>query len=278
MAISRRAIIITRYNRIHMLMDMLMSLREHDPFGGMWDLGIVVEFPTAFPSEKILESVSSELDEKNLKSWDIKLVTDEIGPANMRATGMSEWDADLYLHLDDDFIFTHDTNYTDSLWQAKCFEAGVGIVNGVSSLNSYYAGKMQDNAKYINKVMECTGALTETLGGMMCTRQVASFLLELDRDKKYSCDNTAWSLYLYTKGLEHYRYWGSHVIHRIGAGGGLNHFLRQERELPFPEWFEWIEKKDAKRKDRAKTYEWMKPSHVKELAHELHKTNRKKLM
>lgn len=119
---------------------------------------------------------------------------------------------DVWLNMDDDIEFIPQTNY-DPMTE-KLQEKGTGLISGNWARTESLLPKKKLSDKFLRQPLVYTG------GGMVFTHQAGEIFLS-QPVLPYFADDPQFSIELYIRGYDNYRYLGSLVIHRIQIKGGL---------------------------------------------------------
>lgn len=196
------------------------------------------------------------------------------GPHNARVAALrTDTSVRAWVSIDDDMEFLPETNYAPCLDRAE--QPGVGLVSTMWTRNHgsvrALSAKMQD--RFVPSPHVITG------GGLIVSKRALALILSLP-EARYVCDNTAWSLRVYTAGYMNEEYRGSLAIHKPMAPGGRVDFLRsaacddvdpslvRRKQRPGEPMTEWPQNNVAMPTSASYTAE----------AHEAHALNRKRVM
>jgi hypothetical protein len=154
--------------------------------------------------------------------WNVSFVwTPRLAGSHVaRVTAIDHFpDAPLWINLDDDMMLIPATDYAPMI--AKAQEPGVGFVN---CRHCRYEAQVAATLPRLSPAFRQV-PLAWTNGGLAYTREVGRIVAALPR-KHYICDNTEWSLALYTRGYQNWAYDGSLAVHTFAAKGGRRRTMK----------------------------------------------------
>ena len=260
------AIIAHTVDRQGMLADLLASAKRYKCLDG-WDIVLVGQ---GYDSASIANLRA--MPNYNMLTH-VYTLPKRIGPHSARMVGLQH-QADLYLSLDDDMVFSPETNFV--AMEPHALAPGAGVVAASYNPTSLAMVAKMSAKYYADAIVEYR--LVCTAGGLMFAPHVADILREMP-NLPYLFDDIEWSLATYQRGYCNYVYFGSWAWHKAGRAGGRNGwFDKKSKPLPDSSMLR-LRTRDLKNPQLSEDNRVAFPieSDVTKKARDLHKTNREAL-
>lgn len=126
--------------------------------------------------------------------------------------------------IDDDMLFTQETNF----WQSISFlqnNENVGMITNGWKFGANMKRAIKD--EFVKRKLVFTG------GGMVLSIKAQKVIADMPQEKYWS-DNVAWSIECTKAGLQNYYYRGSMAIHKVCQKGGRKAFLAESEFVHHP--------------------------------------------
>jgi len=247
--------------RLNGLMRLITSLKDYKG----WNMDVVLQ-KYSKTDEAI---VRAHLDSLFPSGNRVISVDEMTGPHLARCKALDSHDSDVWCILDDDIFAVEGFTHYDKM--ADIIESNKNI--GILSSNWRKTQDMLSKVELQESVTK--QSIVYTGGGMMLRQDVADIIKAIPRTQ-YLFDNPLWSIYSYVNGYDNCRYLGSASVHEICTKGGRRKWINESNSHKSLPPAEWLNVRRGKGKEGSfDEYLICSPSDVTQLAHTLHKENKR---
>lgn len=230
-----------------------------------WHLDLVLQKYSA-KENAIIEMYAESHFSGRVKVFSTSEMT---GPHLARCIALDNDHSDVWCILDDDMFAVEGFTDYDSMADVIYNRHDIGLLSSNWRKTRYMLDKVSLRKTLTKQNIVYTG------GGMMLREDVADIIRAIPRTQ-YLFDNPLWSIYSYVNGYDNYRYLGSASVHEICTKGGRRKWLKEGDQTKSLPPAEWIRTRKGKGKEGGfDEYLICDSSDITELAHELHKRNKK---